>query len=117
MDKKKFYIYSTYGELLDVALYLQNVENCEVVFAVPDHSCEKIGDGLVKKDNNWFNYVSKGYIWVVDGCENGELQDYLRTHNEAVFGNGGKLSEELENDRRKGQDLLKKAGFNQPESH
>ena len=112
----KFYILSNYGEMLELALHLQDVEKCEVVFSVPDHSCEKIGEGMVKKDNDWFNYLGKGYIFVVDGCEHGELQLYLRSKGEAVFGNGGPTSEKLESDRQFGQRLLKAAGFPQPES-
>ncbi len=113
---KKFYILSTYGELLELALHLQDVEKCDVVFSVPDHDCDKIGEGMVKKDNDWFNYMGKGYVFVIDGCEHGELQTFLRSKGEAVFGNGGVGSEKLESNRQLGQQLLKLAGFPQPES-
>ncbi len=112
---RKFYVLSTYGELLDVAMQLKDEGN-EVVFSVPEKDYSKIGEGILKKDNDWFNYLEKDYIFLIDGCENGKLQTYLRDRGEFVFGNGGEKSEEIENDRQVGQKLFKEAGFRQPYS-
>jgi len=110
--KNKFYILSTYGEMLDVALHLQDIEGCEVVFSVPDQEYSKIGEGMIKKDNLWFNYLGQGYTFIIDGCENSQLQEYLRSKGEFVFGNGGKKSADIEDNRQLGQKIC----FPQPES-
>lgn len=109
-NRKKFYIISTYGELLDLALYLKNVEGHEVCFQIMDSEYKKIGDGLVDKKDNWYEYVGQGYIWVVDGCERGKMQDWLRSKGEAVFG-GCEAGDELENQRQKNQKWFKDLGF------
>lgn len=112
----KFYIHSQYGELLDLALYLQNVEKQEVVFAVPDSDYKKIGEGMFKNlDTKWWNYLGQDYTFVFDGNDYGNLQDHLRSNGEAVFG-GTEKGDKLENERQLGQMLFKKAGFHQPES-
>lgn len=112
-QSSKFFILSTFGELLDLALHLKNVEKKEVVLMVPSHDYKKIGDGLVDKAENWHEYLDKGWIFVIDGCENAKLQDWLREQGEFVVGTNEIMSD-LENDRQKGQDLFKKAGFKQP---
>lgn len=114
-EKRKFFVFSTFGELHDVAIRLQE-EGDEVVLFVPDHDYKSIGDGIVPKADNWHEYLGKGYIWVIDGCENAKLQDWLRAHGEWVVGTNEQMSE-LEEDRQKGQKWFKEAGFNQPESH
>jgi phosphoribosylamine-glycine ligase len=108
--QKKFYIISTYGELLDLALYLKNVEKHEVILNITDHDYKKIGDGMLEKDNDWFKYLGKGYTWIIDGCEHGKMQDWLRGKGEFVFG-GCEEGDELENDRQKNQKWFKELGF------
>ena len=110
----KFYIKSKYGELLDLAMHLKNEGN-EVIFSVPSKPESKIGEGILKKDDNYWNYLGKEYIFLVDGCEDGNFQDWLRTQGEMVFG-GTEMGDKLENDRQLGQQLFKSAGFYQPES-
>lgn len=109
-EPKKFFVMSNYGELLDLALYLKNVEQHEVVFSVPSDDYKKIGEGMLKKDNDWFSYLGKGYIWIIDGCERGKMQDWLRGKGEAVFG-GCEEGDKLENDRQKNQKWFADLGF------
>lgn len=45
--KKKFIIHSTYGELLDLAMHLQNLGH-EIVMHIPDKDSRMIGDGLIE---------------------------------------------------------------------
>jgi phosphoribosylamine--glycine ligase len=110
----KFIIHSEYGELLDLAMQLQN-EGHEVCMYIPDKQSKKIGDGIIPKIDNWHNELGKGYIWLIDGCSHGNLQDWLRKQGEFVFG-GSEMGDKLENDRQLGQKLFKSAGFYQPES-
>lgn len=90
-------------------------EGHEVVMHIVDHHCKKIGEGIVDKDEAWWNYAGKNWIFVFDGCAHGSLQDYLREKGELVFG-GTQDGDELENDRQLGQKLFKAAGFRQPVS-
>lgn len=113
---RKFIVMSTFGELLDVAIHLSKVEKEKVLFCVTDPEYKKIGDGIVEKEENWHNCIGKGYIWVIDGCERADLQDWLREQGEYVVGTN-KVMSEYEEDRQKGQEFFKKAGFKQPESH
>lgn len=112
--KRKFFVMSTYGELLDLAMQLQDDKE-EVIFYVPEKDYEKIGDGIIEKAENWHEYVGKGYIWVIDGCENAKLQDWLRAAGEFVVGTNEKMAE-YENDRQKGQNWFRDLGFKQTES-
>lgn len=109
----KFYVKSEYGEILDLAIQLQD-EGSEVVFSTNHDHC-KIGDGILKHDCKWWNYLGKDYIFLVDGCEDGNFQDWLRSKGEFVFG-GCEMGDKLENDRQLGNSLFKSAGFLQPES-
>lgn len=111
---RKFFVFSAYGELLDVAMHLQD-EGEEVVLYVPDKDYKAIGEGIVPKAENWHEYLNKGYIFVVDGCENAKLQDWLRERGELVVGTNEEMTS-YEEDRQKGQDWFKKLGFKQPDS-
>lgn len=122
----KFFIVSTYGEMLDVALHLQDVEKHEVVMWIPDHDHQKIGEGLIPKAEDWWNYLDGSWTFLVDGCERGAMQDWLRgttskwAHNSdsphvACFG-GSEQGDVLENDRQAGQAIFKRSGFLQVES-
>lgn len=111
---EKFFVFSTFGELLDVAIALKD-EGKEVVLYVPDPDYKKIGEGIVEKAENWHEYVGRGYVWVVDGCENAKLQDWLRAQGESVVGTNEAVSE-YENDRQKGQEWFKELGFPQTDS-
>lgn len=113
-SKRKFFVLSTYGELLDIAMQLK-YEGEEVLLYVPDKEYKSIGDGIVEKAENWHEYTGKDYIFVVDGCENAKLQDWLRENGEVVVGTNEVMTE-YEEDRQKGQELFKKAGFKQPDS-
>ena len=113
-SQRKFFVLSSFGELLDVAMRLQD-EGEDVVLYVPDKDYKTIGDGIVPKATNWHEYLGKGYIFVVDGCENAGLQDWLRSQGEAVVGTNEVMTE-YEEDRQKGQELFKKCGFKQPDS-
>lgn len=116
----KFFIISTYGEMLDVALHLQDVEKHEVKMWIPDQKHKRIGNGLVEKDDQYYRYLDGSWTFLIDGCERGDLQDWLRGANGAgikvpVFG-GSRQGDELENNRQMGQAIFKRAGFYQPES-
>lgn len=108
-----FIVISEFGELLDVAMHLEIVEGYKTVFCVTNSEYEKIGCDIVTKDENWHNYLGKGYIWVIDGCAMADLQDWLRDQEEYVVGTNKKMSE-MENNRQKGQAWFKEAGFYQP---
>ncbi len=112
--KRKFFIMSTYAELLDVAMQLQ-YEGNEVIMSIPNHDYKTIGDGILRKDDKWWDYIDGSWIFIVDGCEHGALQDYLRGKGVSVFG-GSEQGDKLENDRQLGQKWFKSAGFYQPES-
>lgn len=112
-NELKFVIISSFGELLDVAIQLERVEKYKVVFCVTDPNYSKIGKGIVNTEKDWHRFIGEGYVWIIDGCENADLQDWLREKKEYVVGTNSKLSE-MENDRQKGQDWFKKAGFKQP---
>jgi phosphoribosylamine--glycine ligase len=111
----KFLIFTEFGELLDLAIHLQDIEKQEVVMHIPNHEYHKIGEGIIKKEKNWWDCIGKGYIWIFDGCAYGSLQYWLREHGELVFG-GSIMGDKLENDRQLGQEWFKKAGFKQPTS-
>jgi phosphoribosylamine--glycine ligase len=111
----KYLIFTEFGELLDLAIHLQDVEKQDVTIHIPTHDYQKIGDGIVKKEKDWFNCLGQGYTWVFDGCSHGRLQEWLRERGEVVFG-GSEMGDKLENDRQLSQAWFKKAGFYQPES-
>jgi len=111
----KFLIVSTYGELLDVALHLQDVEGHEVKMWIPDHEHARIGENMIEKASDWWNYLDGQWTFIVDGCERGAMQDYLRKKGIPCFG-GSEAGDKLENDRQMGQAIFKRAGFYQPES-
>lgn len=106
----KFIIQSEFGELLDLAIQLQN-EGHEVLFH-SDKEYKKIGEGIVKKADELYGMIGKGYTWIIDGCAHGKLQDLLRKKGEAVFG-GSEMGDELENNRKMGQKWFNQAGFQQ----
>lgn len=112
--KLKFIVSSTYGEILDLAMRLQD-EGHKVLLNIGDHDYERIGEGLIPKIKDWHRALGKGFVWVFDGCESGDLQDWLRDGGELVFG-GSKSGDYLENNRQAGQAWFKKIGFRQPES-
>lgn len=112
----KFIIYSEFGEIADLGIYLQEIENHEVVIFIKDMDSRKIADGILEHITEWYRYIGKGWIWVFDSCSFGDLQDWLRDKGEAVIG-GCKKGDELENDRQLGQDWFAEAGFDMVESH
>ena len=111
----KYLIFTEFGELLDLAIHLQDVEKQDVTMYIPNHEYQKIGDGIIKKEKEWFTCVGKGYTWVFDGCSHGALQEWLREKGEFVFG-GSEMGDKLENDRQLSQKWFKAAGFVQPKS-
>jgi phosphoribosylamine-glycine ligase len=114
-DKRKFIVYTEFGEILDVAIQLQE-EGCKVLLYVENHDYKSIGTNIVEKIDNWFPYIGQDFIWVVDSCSTAKLQDWLRKRGEAVVGTNEVMSE-YENDRQFGQEWFKDAGFKQPDSH
>lgn len=108
----KFIIHSEYGELLDLAIHLKN-EGHDVLMHIPEKDYKKVGEGMVEKVDELYSLIGNGYIWVVDGCAHGKLQDLLRKKGEAVFGSS-EMGDELENNRQAGQKWFKRAGFTQP---
>lgn len=112
----KFLIFSEYGEIADLGIYLQDVEKHDVVIHIPDKPSKSIAEGILEHVSDWYRYIGKGYVWVFDSCSFGDLQDWLREKGESVIG-GSKKGDELENDRQMGQDWFSAAGFDQVESH
>jgi len=113
---RKFLIVSSYGELLDLAIHLSRNEKEKVVLCITEKEYQKIGEGIVEKDNDWHKFMGQGWTWIIDGCEHADLQDWLRKQGEYVVGTNAEMSE-LEDNRQKGQEWFKAAGFKQPESH
>lgn len=112
----KFLVFSEFGEIADLAIYLQDVENHEVIFHVDDKASRKIADGILTHIADWYSYMGKGFVWVFDSCSFGDLQDWMREKGEFVFG-GCAEGDELENDRQAGQDWFSESGFDMVESH
>lgn len=112
--KRKFFIMSSFGEILDVAIQLQE-EGEEVLLYIPEKEYKTIGDGIVPKAENFHEYLGKGYVFVVDGCEHAKLQDWMRSKGEHVVGTN-EVMVGYEEDRQKGQELFKKCGFHVPDS-
>lgn len=112
---RTFIFHTDYGEVLDIAMELEN-QGENVLFYIKSADYKKVGDGLIEKIEDWHKYMGQGHIFVFDGCEHGDLQDWLRSQGEFVFG-GSEIGDKLENDRQMGQDMFKEAGFRQPESH
>lgn len=113
MKKLSFIILSEFGELLDLAMYLKFVEKQNVLMRITEKDYSKIGDGIIPKIDEVYDFIGKGYIWIIDGCGHGRLQDILREKGEAVFG-GSEIADKLENDRQANQTWFKEAGFQQP---
>lgn len=109
----KFLIFSQYGEIADLASYLLAVEDHEVLLHIESHDYDKIASGIVPHLKEWWRAIGRGFIWVFDSCNYGDLQDWLREQGEAVVG-GSKRSAELENDRQLGQRWFREVGFDQP---
>jgi phosphoribosylamine-glycine ligase len=112
----KFLIYSEFGEIADLGIYLQEVEKHDVLLYIRDQNSKVIAEGILERIEDWYRYIGKGYIWVFDSCSFGDLQDWLREKGEPVIG-GCKKGDELENDRQLGQQWFKEAGFDMVESH
>lgn len=110
----KFIIYSEFGEILDLACRLQE-EGHDVYMFISDNHYKRIGDGIVKKTDEWWKCIGQGYTWIFDSCSFGGLQDFLREKGENVFG-GSEMGDKLENNRQMGNKWFKAAGFEQPES-
>lgn len=113
--KQTYVIVSEFGELLDIADHIQNVEGQGVKFIVTNSEYKKIGEGIVEKEDSWLDCLGKGYTWVFDGCSAGKLQDWLRDKGEFVFG-GSEEGDKLENERQLNQKWFKEAGFLSVES-
>jgi len=111
-SERKFFFFSVYGEIIDLALAVHD-EGYEVVVYIPDKDYEKVGNGMIQKEKQWYRYLSKGYIWVFDGCDHGDMQDWLREKGEAVCG-GTQEGDDLENERQMNQEWFQEAGFYQP---
>lgn len=111
----RFILFSEFGEIADLGIYLQDVEKHEVVFHIENKESRKIADGILIHVEDWYRYMGKGYVWVFDSCSFGDLQDWMREKGEAVFG-GCAEGDKLENDRQAGQDWFAEAGFDQVES-
>jgi phosphoribosylamine-glycine ligase len=110
----KFLLYTEFGEIADLGIHLQD-EGHEVLFYVENKDSRKIADGILTHIEDWYKHIGTGVVWVFDSCSFGDLQDWLRSKGEAVFG-GCKEGDHLENDRQAGQDWFKEAGFDQVES-
>lgn len=113
-NKLKFFFYSEYGEICDLALAVQN-QGCEVLAHISSHKEKRIYDGILTKEEEWYRCIGENYIWVFDGCANGDMQDWLREKGELVVG-GSKEGDKLENERQLNQYWFTLLGFDQPYS-
>lgn len=114
IGKHKFLIISEFGELLDLAMWLDQTGH-EVLFHVMESEYKKIGDGLVPKTDDSWTHMGEGYIYVMDGTDRAKRMDWLRSKGEYVVGSNQVMAE-LENDRQKAQAWFKELGFRQPKS-
>lgn len=110
-EKQTFVIFSEFGEISDVAQDLK-LKGFDVLMHIPSKEYEKIGEGLVDHVKDWYRCIGEGYTWIFDSCSFGDLQDWLRSKGEKVFG-GSKIGDELENNRQLNQKWFKQAGFYQ----
>jgi phosphoribosylamine-glycine ligase len=108
-------VFTEYGEIADLAVYLALVEGHDVLLYVHDKAHARIAEGLVPHIKEWWQYLGEGYVWCFDSCSFGNLQDWLRSQGEAVVG-GSEGADQLENNRQLGQDWFRSAGFDQPYS-
>jgi phosphoribosylamine-glycine ligase len=111
-----FLLFSEFGEIADLGAYLAHVEKHHVVLHIEDKDHRRIYDGILPKTDTWWEFIGKGYVWVFDSCDFGNLQDWLRSIGEAVIG-GSEKADELENDRALGQAWFEELGFDQPEHY
>lgn len=75
---------------------------------------ELVGNGIVNKiewDELWKNRKEyQDWLWIWDGNFSPELNEQLRKEGFSVFG-GSQLQYDMENDRKFGMDIVKKAGL------
>ena len=113
-DKHQFLFISEFGETLGLALAVKNAGHT-VRMMITESEYKNVGDGLIDKENDWFEYIGQGWIFVFDGCNDGARQDWLREQGEWVCG-GSKATDDLENIRQQNQEWFKELGFKQPHS-
>lgn len=111
----KMHFMTGFGEIGALAQRIAD-DGADVTLQIDESTCKKAFDGLVEKENKWWRLLGRGTVFVFDGCEQGDLQDWLRDQGELVVG-GTAATDELENDRQAGQKWFRKIGFTQPESH
>lgn len=108
----KYFIYSEFGEALDIGLKLQEEGN-EVLWHVENADYHKIGENMLHAAKHWYRHLGMGYTWYVDGTSTGKFQDWLRSKGEFVFGSSDKGAK-LEENRQAGQQLFKRMGLYVP---
>lgn len=110
----KFFFFTEFSEILDIALQIKN-EGHDVLMNITETEYKNVGEGMIEMESKWWNYIGKGYVWVFDGCNSGNMQDWLRRIGESVIG-GTEKTDELENIRQLNQKWFEELGFKQPYS-
>ncbi len=96
-----------------LAVHIKN-EGHDVKLFIEDKKRRDNLDGLVEKTNNWkkeLKWVGKDGLIIFDYVGFGKDQDMLRKQGYKVFG-GCEAGDMLENDRKYGQEIFRKAGMN-----
>lgn len=88
-------------------------EEVKVCILQPEY--KHIMKGIVDQIDDYHFELGKGNLFVLDGCERGELVEWLRSQGELVVG-GTRASDEFENDRMKGIEIFKKYNIPYPKS-
>lgn len=105
---KKFLFVSIEGLIGDLA-YAMKKEGCEVRYAIIDKAERDVCDGFVDKCDDWRAQTDWADTIIFDDIGFGHIADDLRKKGKAVVG-GTPYTDELEDNRRFGQDELAAAG-------
>ena len=86
-------------------------EGHEVKAFIKSEEDKDVYDGILDKVGNWEDHIDWADMIVFDDIGFGEVADKLRKQGKLVIG-GSVYTDKLEEDRKFGQDEMKKAGMN-----
>jgi phosphoribosylamine--glycine ligase len=107
---KKFLFVSKESLSGDLAWQIKKEGN-EVKAFIESEEDKDVYDGILDKADNWAEHIGWADVVVFDDTGFGEAADKLRKEGKLVVG-GSLYTDKLEEDRKFGQDELKKAGIN-----
>lgn len=106
LRKRRFLFVSRWGDLLDIALAVQQEGN-DVKLFIEYKPCREIGDGFVPKAREWQKHIAWADIVVFDYTGYGKVAEELKAAGKPVIG-GTEYADRLEVDRSFGQDELRR---------